>query len=330
MKMYLTVLLFLTFLVGSMHAQEAVVTTEVDSTGFLIGEWITLHVRVDAPKTWTVRLPSQDEDFSNAEFISTEATAAEMSGERQSLRQDFIITVFDTGSIPITTRIRYNVPGDTATYELFSDALTLKIATVDLDTTMTFKDIRNVLHVSLTIWDYLLYAAVVLLIALVAWFGYRWYKRRHETSDEPDVVPEPDIPPHVLALQELERIRTEQLWQNGKHKSYQSRVTDVLRGYIERRFRVQALEHPTSEIIPDIAMLGLQPPLVSGLERVLSTADMTKFAKYIPNVAEHEEAMRFSVAFVEDTRPAAEKMNPLQSDATDSDTEAGNGEGSHV
>ena len=295
------ILLLLLLAVG-LRAQSAKIDVTVDSTSYLIGDWIALHLSVDAPATWVLRMPSQDDDFENAEFVSAEELQRESSGKRQQLRQTCIVTVFDTGRIPVKAIVRYSKPGDTTAYTLTSEAMLFDITTVELDTTQSFKDIRDVLHVPLTIWDYLLYAGVTILIGLLAWFGYRWYTNRDEDEREEEGELEPDLPPHVIALQALESIRSEQLWQNGRFKQYQSRVTDVLRAYIERRFDLPALEHPTSEIIPDVAMLGLDTDVVGELETVLRTADLTKFAKYVPSVVENEKAMRFSVDFVEDTK----------------------------
>lgn len=312
--------IFLLLLLGSgLRAQDATISMDVDSTTYLIGEWIALHLTVEAPAQWNLRMPSQDDDFADAEFVSAEELQREVTGDRQKLQQTCIVTVFDTGRIPISAILRYSKPDDTTTYSLASDAVTFEITTVELDTTITFKDIRDVLDVPLTMWDYLLYAGVVALVALLAWFGYRWYRNHGEEMEE---VPEtePDLPAHVIALRALEGIRNEELWQSGRHKLYQSRVTDVLRGYIERRFDIPALEHPTSEIIPDVAMLGLEPSQVGALENVLRTADLTKFAKHVPSVKENEEAMNFSVGFVEETKQEDQAPSVEQSSETPSVT----------
>ncbi|MBN1447034.1 MAG: hypothetical protein JXA28_03815, partial [Bacteroidetes bacterium] len=286
----------------SAQAQDVRVRIETDSTRFLIGEWIPLQLTVDAPASWNVRLPATDEDFSHAEFVSAEEAESSTDGARRSYRQEITVTVFDTGSVSIAAIVSYRIPDDTTLYTTESNRIELQVTTVELDTTQAFRDIKDVLHVPLTIWDYLLIAGIVLLVALLLWFGLRWYKARQQPVEDIPAEPEPDLPPAVIALRDLERLRTEQLWQKGEHKAYQSRLTDTIRAYIERRFRVPALEHPTSEIIPDVAMLGLSPEDVGGLEQVLRTADLTKFARYVPDATEHEHGMRFAVQFVENTR----------------------------
>jgi hypothetical protein len=286
------------------RAQDIQLRATVDSTDYLIGEWIALHLRVEAPAEWTLRLPADDDGFANAEFVSAEDEQRQDTEKRQHISQDVVVTVFDTGRIPISAIVRYRIPGDTATYTVRSEPVMVSVRTVELDTTITYKDIREVMHVPLTVWDYLMYAGIAVLTALLAWLGYRWLRDRNG-EEEPETSPEPDLPPDVIALRALVRLRDERLWQDARHKEYQSRLTDIVRAYIERRFSVPALEHPTSEIMPEVAMLGLDTALTTDLERVLRTADMCKFARYTPHADEHEEGMRFAVRFVETTREAS-------------------------
>ncbi len=302
MKRILWALLLFAALGAGMQAQEVRVSAKVDSNRFQIGEWITLRLTVDAPEKYRLRLPATDDDFENGEFVSASEAESVTRGGRRQYRQDVVATVFDTGSIALRVRVQYTRPGDTATYESFSPRIVLEMTTIALDTSQTFKDIKDVLHIPLSIWDYLLYVAIALLLCLMGWYAYRFYQRRKAlpAAAPPEAVPE--IPPHVEALQALAALREKKLWQAGEFKAYQSQVTDILRNYIERRFRLPAMEQPTSEIMPGVSLLGLTPLLVERVEQVLRTADLTKFAKYVPSSMQHEDAMSVATQFVETTR----------------------------
>ncbi|MBE0645059.1 MAG: hypothetical protein IH600_13330 [Bacteroidetes bacterium] len=309
MKRIFWAILFFTTLHYGGQAQDVKVSATVDSLRYQIGDWITLHLTVDAPSTYTVRLPATDDDFEGGDFISAGKAEMETHGKRKEYRQDVVTTIFDTGSIALRVRVQYTMPGDTASFISFSPRINFEISTVALDTAQSFKDIKEVMHVPLTLWDYLLYAAVVLMLVLVGWFGYRWYQKRKNRPEEILEEAEPEIPAYVVALDALQTLRERKLWQSGQHKAYQSQVTDILRAYIERRFRLPAMEQTTSEIIPRLAMLGLSPHLVEQVEQVLHTADFTKFAKYIPSSMQHEDSMTVSVQFVESTKPIADAAN---------------------
>lgn len=321
----LTLITLFVVSVPDAQGQDVRVRATTDSTTYLIGQWITLHLEVFAPDAWDIRMPEDDEGFENAEFVSAEDAVPGDGTDRLRMRQDVVVTVFDTGRIPISALVRYKVPGDTTTYVAQSDPVTVSVSTVELDTTITYKDIRDVMHVPLTIWDYLMYTGIALLLALLAWMGYRWLRDRNGAPDAQEES-EPDLPPDVIALRDLEILRGKQLWQNAKHKAYQSQLTDIVRAYIERRFSVAAREHPTSEIMPEVAMLGLDTGLTTDLERVLRTADMCKFARYVPDAEEHERGMRFAMRFVETTRE--EVLPEARGEA--GGAQAGEGDEKHV
>ena len=64
---------------------------------------------------------------------------------------------------------------------------------------------------------------------------------------------EPKLPPHQLAMQEIERIKNEKVWQKGEPKEYYTELTDALRTYIKDRFGFNALEMTSTEIIDKFA-----------------------------------------------------------------------------
>ncbi|MBR9976768.1 MAG: hypothetical protein KFH87_01655, partial [Bacteroidetes bacterium] len=104
-------------------AQDVRVSAEIDSTRFLIGEWIHVDLHVDAPEPVTLLLPAADEDVDQGEFISAgEASVTTLNG-RNEYRQRVIVTVFDTGQIDLRLRVQYRLPGDTTLYSVFTSPI---------------------------------------------------------------------------------------------------------------------------------------------------------------------------------------------------------------
>ncbi len=58
-------------------------------------------------------------------------------------------------------------------------------------------------------------------------------------------------PAHVIALRDLERLMSEKLWEKGEIKAYYTRLTEILRQYLENRFSVYSLEMTTDETLDD-------------------------------------------------------------------------------
>ncbi|MBK9196654.1 MAG: hypothetical protein IPO17_17060 [Flavobacteriales bacterium] len=113
----------------------------------------------------------------------------------------------------------------------------------------------------------------------------------------------PGFPLHERVLLQLEALDRERVWQQGDHKSYQSRLTDLLRGYIEERYRVPALERTTDELLHELRVSPLSMEQQSLLANLLRLADMVKFAKALPSPQENEQMMVSAVRFIRETVP---------------------------
>jgi hypothetical protein len=300
MKSTFRIFLLSVLFTGVLQAQDVKVTAAIDSNKYLIGQWIVTHLTVEAPNNIRVFLPTKPEQFDKATFVSaTPEKVTEQNGVKRYV-QDLTLTCFDTGAFNFTVSVRCLKPNDTTNYSFASNPVAVEIATVKLDTMITFKDIKEVMHVSLTIWDYLLYIGIVLVIAGGVWYGYRWWKKR-PAPVVAEAPPPPPLPAHIIALQKLHTLEDKRLWQAGQAKAYQSELTDTLREYVEKRFEFPALEETTGEIIAGITLQGLEPALITDVEHILRTADMTKFAKYQPTPQEHLTAMAVSYDFVDKT-----------------------------
>ena len=129
-----------------------------------------------------------------------------------------------------------------------------------------------------------------------------FWKRYKKQKQEPETK-KPKIPPHIVALEELQKLDKEKLWQNGFIKEYHTRLTDIVRNYLEGCFSVQAIEMTTGEIIDAVKVKDIDSKLVQDLEKLLELADLVKFAKFHPLPDENSLLMKLSIEFVNNTIP---------------------------
>jgi hypothetical protein len=115
-------------------------------------------------------------------------------------------------------------------------------------------------------------------------------------------------PPHTIAFRELERLKDEKLLENGLIKEYHSRVSDIIRAYIEIRFSVNAMELTSDEVL-DIFRNSeiVNNEMFNQLKQLLKLADLAKFAKYIPVENENEMSLNNAYSFVNETMLLIEK-----------------------
>ena len=84
-------------------------------------------------------------------------------------------------------------------------------------------------------------------------------------------------PPDEEALRALEGMEA---LLGGPAKPYYSRLTDIFKVYIERRFKRAALDRTTEELIPILRSLPIDGDFRAILRDLLETADLAKFAQF--------------------------------------------------
>jgi hypothetical protein len=139
-----------------------------------------------------------------------------------------------------------------------------------------------------------MYVGIVLVCAGLAYLAYRYWKKRKLRQPGETYVPPPRAA-HVIALDQLARLKDRKLWQQGRIKEFYTEITEILRRYIENRYQLMALEKTTDEIMVGLRAVAIAAQVLPPLETILRRADLVKFAKYQPGIPEHEEM--FTVAY---------------------------------
>jgi len=131
-----------------------------------------------------------------------------------------------------------------------------------------------------------------------------YYLRRRKGKKPFLAYSRPEDPPYVLALHELDRLAEEKLWQHGHIKQYYTRLTEIIRSYIEKQFSIPAMEMTTDEILEQWKHNGNKSlELFTSLKELLGLADLVKFAKEKPLPSFNEMNLTRAYEFVRNTRP---------------------------
>lgn len=279
--------LYLFFGIG-LRAQEVNVTAATNRDSMSIGETLvyTLTVRHSAN---TKLLGEPVVDFSDFELTQIKKYESTEEFGKKVQKTDFLLTTFniDTFRIP-APKILFLHNKDTLVAEGQSKLI---VVTSSIDT--SFKDIRpekpiiegRVQWWLLGLYGVLIIAAAAAIIYLAVRV-YRRYKYRQQ-HPLPPATPEIVRTPEEIALEALDKLKQKELIQKGEYKSFHVEVSDIVRLYVEGKFRIQALESTTSELIAEFRQKRMiEENYVTLLRRFLEVCDLVKFAKYVPS---HEE-----------------------------------------
>lgn len=137
--------------------------------------------------------------------------------------------------------------------------------------------------------------AVLALVGLGVWIWYRWFRK----GAKPPMLP-PTTPPYQIALAELRAA----LKLIHDPEPFCTRVSTVVRIYLEDQFDLKAPERTTEEFLHELQASNLLNEEQKGsLGRFLEQCDLVKFAKHEPTEAELKELHESATRLVEETMP---------------------------
>ena len=305
-------ILLLFCLCGSGFAQDEVrLIPKLEPTKILIGEQTTLSVSVVAPADREVQLAlPADTLVSGVEILGVATGDTTMISDR--LRQivyEVTLTSFDSASYTLDHIAA--LVADQPVEAQDQPILMVGTVPVDLEHPDEIRDIKPQWLADFVLWDYLYYVAlfyalmslIALLFVTIAYFIGRQKEERAAVSAE---VTEPLLDPYEEAVEELAKLKDEKLWESDQVKEYYTEMSDILRRYLKRVYGFETGEKTSSEILELFRSHIGRERMYDDLSRILTTADLAKFAKYRPEMGENVGLLSASRAFVEEHKPKAD------------------------
>lgn len=278
---------------------------KLDSAYILMGKTSTINVELIKTGTTPGNLVIQDGAYpAEVELHPGDGDTTDLGGDRWQIRRRLVIQSFDSGLYTLPP-ILYIEGGDT----IASGTLALKVVPVDVD---SLKDIHDYAPVydagskwydSLPDWlvDYWYWILLALLSAGAAiWY----YVVRHKKPQQTEVkTPKVVVPPYELAIQRLEELRSEHLPENGREREYYTRLTEILRIYLQDRFGINAMEMTSGQILHALESNSETRMSRPAMNQILEMADFVKFAKVRPLPDDNVKVFNAAIKFVEATKP---------------------------
>lgn len=322
-------------------AQRAPVQATVQPTEILIGEQALINLKVITPKDKTIQFPVYEKEIvPGIEVITMLPPDTTVENNVMTLNFKYVVTSFDSTLYHIP-----HMPVFDGVDTIYSNSFGLKVSSPQLsDSTLAYlekinkgetdsidfeqlqlHDIKPVRNVPFVWTDYLwvlwIVLGIMMLIALIGLIVYLVLKKKRKGYIfKPPVV----LPAHVRAIQQLDKLKEEKIWQQGREKEFYSKLTDILRNYLVEREDINAMEMTSGEILNEVRKLLEVESVYNNLKQILSTADLVKFAKYKPYPDENDLSMVNAYFFVNQTRepdpvPQKEEMDKDKNEASQND-----------
>lgn len=301
------------FFTSPLAAQDVVARVTIDSSVALIGQPVRLVLQLSQPKNISVNWPLFIDSLGGIEIWKyDQVDTMEVEDESLLLRsQTLYLTSYDSG-VFIVPPIEFKYPANNGKGELVAstDPIQITFNTVPVDTTQDIRDIRNVeaapFDYRIILYGVIAFHLLLLIVALLVW-AFQKKKVSQQTIESVKLK----VSPHIEALEALVLLEEERVWQAGRIKEYYTRLTEILRVYVERRWGFGTLELTSDEILSHAAISSLDAGIREDLERVLRLSDLVKFARWQAIPSENEWAMQLAQKFVRNTAVLTEPENQV-------------------
>ena len=300
---YICLLGILFILLIRVNGQEIRLKTALEHDSIWLGDQIKLMVVVEQSAGLKIDFPHLPDSIQKIEILKkSKIDTSKLDGTRLQLKQTYLVTCFDSGAHYIPAFYFRFKNGD-HTDSLKSNDLTLFVKYPNVDLKKGPVDIKKPFKAPVTFKENAPWLLAKILLEAIEFLVIYAISRRNKNRPLFQRPPKPKLPPHVIALQELDKLKSENLWQQEKVKDYYTRLTDIIRVYIEDRFVMAAMEQTTPEILNGFKSLKTQIDTKSVLElkEILELADLVKFAKLTPLPDENFNMLTNAYLFVKET-----------------------------
>ena len=211
---------------------------------------------------------------------------------------DLILSAFKAGKVELlSTDIYYTI--DNQSKFIKTTALPIEIKSVlnPQKPSQDIKDIKGIIAVPHSLSWYLKIILIIILIVLIMFFIIRYIIRhkRHKPTQEEIILA---IPPREYAIQQLNELKNKNLVEKGQIKDYYDTLSDILRYYVSRVYKVDGLEKTTKELF-SLLKDKMETENNRELRSFLINCDFVKFAKVIPSHEDTQKDFEQAKNFVE-------------------------------
>ena len=287
-----------------------------DTNTILIGDQVGIKLSIPIDKGEQILFPQFDEKIIEG-IVLIEISEPDTSKQNE-LEQIYTVTSFEDSTFTIPPFI-FIVDGDSLKTDSF--ILNVKyfipdsafITQIDTSQAIPLTDIKQVIKTPMTFAEFKErfgdFILIVFAVIFILGIGIYLYIRRKKNKPI-FAASKPKIPPYEKAVKALRELEEEGFPQGKRIKVFYDNLTQILRVYIEERFKIPATDFISLQIITALRTNSeTDNKYITELESMLRTSDLVKFAKHVPDEYINERNLKTGFEFLEATKPVKETDN---------------------
>lgn len=274
-----------------------------------VGDTITFELGRNFPSGYSWNIETDSTTFERFEPLNPETTEVEnKDGNQYKIRQGFIWWGYRNDTLkPMTFSLKN---GTDSTYFTTQPVYIYpKLFSAATDTSL-----RPEKEIEITVrpwWHYVLWATLILAAGFLIYYFYQQYQKKK--TDVPDTqIVEIEKTPYEIFTEEMNELQKSQsVWQNDV-KNYYSGLTEILKRYLELKFKYHVLEMTTDELLDWVKKEPIVYRSIPNLNDILNRADLIKFAKQdavLPQMVSDYDEVKLSVEKIERDRVFISEIN---------------------
>ncbi len=267
------------------------VSTSVDFAEVYIGDLITYTVSITYDSTYQLIPPPLGANLGAFDVKDYEPDISTMLEDgRRNSKTIFKVATFTTGDYQIPALPVIFILPDSSRQMVLADPVPIKVLSLLTDTTDSL-DIRplKAQHEFEIPIDPVYYwgggGLALLLIALIVWLIWRRRKLAGEPIDDREAW--------EIAFEKLAMLKARNYRDTESFKHFYFELTEILRGFLGRIYKIDALEMTTEECKTAFALVRMPSGSFDQMLAFMKEADLVKFARFDPGVEKLESDFKF-------------------------------------
>jgi LPXTG-motif cell wall-anchored protein len=290
------------------------ISSSFDRDKILIGEQVTLQLKADVNERnySLVSWFNFPDTVNHVEVVKRGNIDTVEAGGSISYIQNITITSFDSGlwNLPLFQIVLQDLSSKKQV-SFKADTIALQVLPVDVSNLQDYHDIKTIIDVPVQNNTWMIVAIIVSAIILIILLILFFRKRKKKKVDAPQKLAYKGSPKD-WAMEQLDALQKEDLISKNQTKLFYTKLDEIYRTYFSMELNINALQLTGDELMIKLKIYLAKENVRTKFYQLMRLSDAVKFAKYIPENSENNEAVstaRETIQFTESEIQQMKKNN---------------------